>query len=77
MKRAHIHADYVCVLCPHCAEAQPNDEGEEYWAAEDFTNLDNGGKARCVACDEPMLIAHETRPYFEPIRTATTGVDLK
>lgn len=62
-KIAILHAEAVCVLCPHCAEAQPNKvNGSLLWKREDFT--DDVAKACCVSCGEQMAIVHKAKAVF-------------
>lgn len=64
IKRAQLVADAVAVLCPHCAEPQPNKEdGSEQWTAENFAKIQ--GRWKCVACDEQFLIAVESKVMFQ------------
>lgn len=63
MRRAQLVADAVAVLCPWCAEPQPNKEdGSEQWTAENFEKLQ--GRWKCVACDAQFLITKDTRVMY-------------
>ena len=63
MRRAQLVADAVAVLCPWCAEPQPNKEdGSEQWTAENFAKIQ--GSWKCVACDERFLITKDTKVMY-------------
>jgi len=53
----------VQVLCPHCSEAQPNVQGDDFWTREDFE--DAPGQVECVSCEAEILIFSENKVMFE------------
>lgn len=62
-KRAQLVAEAVAVLCPYCAEPQPNKaDGSEQWTDENFKLLQ--GSWKCVACDERFMITKESKVMF-------------
>lgn len=64
MRRAQLVADAVAVLCPWCAEPQPNKEdGSEQWTAENFKKIQ--GRWKCVSCDEQFLVTPENKVAFK------------
>jgi len=63
IKRAQLVADAVAVLCPFCAEPQPNrSDGSEQWTPQDFTKLQ--GRWKCVACDEQFMVSTDSKVQF-------------
>lgn len=63
-RRAQLVADAVAVLCPYCAEAQPNrEDGSEQWTAENFKRLPALWK--CVSCGAQFIVASESKVMFQ------------
>lgn len=63
IKRAQLVADAVAVLCPFCAEPQPNkQDGSEQWTVENFRLLQ--GSWTCVSCDERFMVSCDTKVQF-------------
>jgi hypothetical protein len=73
-RRAQLVADAVAVLCPWCAEPQPNpDDGSEQWMIDDFREdaTDSEGvrlkshKRTCTSCDGLMLVDADMKVMFQ------------
>lgn len=63
MKRAQLVADAVAVLCPECAEPQPNKrDGSEQWTKENFIGV--SATFKCVACDARFMLTDDTKVMF-------------
>jgi hypothetical protein len=67
IRRAQLVADAVSVLCPYCAEPQPNpSDGSEQWTKEDFAKVRTLTTSRmdCVSCDKTMLVSSDSKAQF-------------
>jgi hypothetical protein len=65
IRRSQLVADAVAVLCPYCAEPQPNpSDGSEQWTAEDFLKVVTARRT-CVACDVIYLISSDSKVMFQ------------
>lgn len=65
-RNAAIVAATVEVLCPHCAEPQPNpDNGGYPWTPEEVS-AEQGAKV-CVSCDEPFRLVAQSHALINPI----------
>lgn len=71
LRRCQLVAESVAVLCPHCGESQPNQDGSELWIASDFAKLTDA-RRQCVACDGPILVSHEPKAQFLKRQAAST-----
>jgi len=63
-RRAQLVAEAVAVLCPWCAEPQPNHEGSEMFVFEDFAKVDPPLR-QCVSCDQWILVVNDSKVQFQ------------
>ncbi len=64
-KVAIIIAESICVICPHCSEAQPNPvDGSEQWDADQLRKYAETKKS-CCACGEPMIIRYTSKALVQ------------
>lgn len=63
MKRAQLVAEAIAVLCPFCAEPQPNKrDGSEQWTKENFIGVSQ--TLKCSACDAWFMLTNDTKVMF-------------
>ena len=59
---AQLYTMSVSVVCPHCSEPQPNQDGSEMWIDSDFDK--KHGRLDCVSCEQPILIEKSSKAQF-------------
>lgn len=64
LKRSQLVAEAVAVLCPHCAEPQPNrKDGSEQWTKQDFVGAST--TLTCVSCDTSFSLMDDSKVMFQ------------
>lgn len=63
IRRSQLVADAVSVLCPYCAEPQPNpSDGSEQWTKEDFQKSEP--RKDCVSCERTFMVSSDSKVQF-------------